>query len=63
VQQEFCINKSDNSNHEHDLPPCVKWATPTNEILSRIRKFSLSPFMSNVSFGKSFSRSNSRAAG
>ena len=42
------FNRSDKSAHEQDLPPRVKWATPTNEILSRIRTFSLGPFGSNV---------------
>jgi len=32
------------SAHEQDLPPLVKWATPTNEISSRIRTFGLGPF-------------------
>jgi len=32
------------SAHEQDLPPRVKRAIPTNEILSRIRTFGLGPF-------------------
>jgi len=51
AQQQYSV-------HEQDLPPRVKWATPTNEILSRLRTFGLGPFRSNVPFGKSFSRSS-----
>jgi len=51
------------SAHEQDLPPWVKWTRPTNENFSRTRTFILASFRSNVRFGKSFSRSSSRAAG
>jgi len=40
--------------HEHDLSPHVKWAPPTNEILSRIRTLFLGPFRSKVPLGTSF---------
>jgi len=42
------------SAHKQDLPPRVKWETPTNEILSRIRTCSFGPFTSNVPFDKFF---------
>ena len=51
------------STHGQDLSPRVRWATPTNEILSRIKTFSLDPFRSNVPFGKSLSQSSSREKG
>ena len=34
------------SAHEQDLPPLVKWAMPTNEILSRIRTSNLALYRS-----------------
>jgi len=49
--------------HEQDLLPRVKRATPTNEILSRIRTSILVAFRSNIYFGKFCFRSSSRAAG
>jgi len=42
---------------------CRRASTPTNEILSRIKTFSSDPFRSDIHFGKTFSRSSSRAAG
>jgi len=41
------------SAHEQDLPR-VKWATPTNEIFSRVRTFSLGPFQVKYTFWKVF---------
>jgi len=38
------------SAHEQDMPPHVKWATLTNEILSRITTFILGPFNSKRTF-------------
>jgi len=38
------------SANKQDLPPRVKWAKPTNDILSRTKTFSLGPCSSNVHF-------------
>ena len=40
------------SAHEQDLPLRVKWATSTNEILSRMRPFSVGPLYVNRTFWK-----------
>ena len=36
--------------HHEDQTPRVKWETPTNKILSRMRTFSAGPFRSTVHF-------------
>jgi len=41
---EMALLQKRYSAHEQHLPPRVKRATPTNEILSRIRTFSSGPF-------------------